>query len=134
MPGRPDHPGGRRCTQILGLQRAHLVLHRIIHVPDAEIAIGLVKDRLAVRLALGVSLAPKNLDFLTRVALDCRHPHPDQGLASSRIPRIYLIVERHACAGGEANILTIGLGLAKREPILVESHQHGKIFLRGRGR
>ena len=58
VPALADNAGSSRGARILRFNRADLILYRVIHVPHAEIAVGLIEYRLAIRLAGGISLAP----------------------------------------------------------------------------
>ena len=88
---------GRRACVCAG-QRAGIVAHRIVHVPNAEIAIRFIEDRLAIGLAGRIRVAPMQLDLLPRIPRDQRHAHPDASETLRSIPLFNL--KREPLAGG----------------------------------
>ena len=89
---------------------------------NAQITIRLVKHGLTVRRTGRIPFPPVHANFLTGVPLDRRNPHPDSRHPLHRIPLLDLVGQRLAFSR-KAHVLTLGLGLAKIEPILIQPHE-----------
>ena len=129
-----DHAESRRGAGILRLEHAGFIHHRIVHVPDAEEAVGLVEDRCPARFVGRIGAAPVHLQFLVCVALDDGQPDPDAGRSGRRVPVVDLVGERIASRGGKPEVLAAGFRLAEIEPFLVQPHQYWEVLLHGQGR
>ena len=88
----------------------------------------------AAGLAGGVGLAPIQFEFLAFVAFDGRYTHPDAGRSLCRVPFLNLICQGRACACGETDVLSLGLGLAEVEEVLMQPHQQREAVFRSRCR
>jgi hypothetical protein len=87
---------------------------------NTQITIRFIEDLFAIRFALRILLIPMNRDFLLRVSLNFRDPHPDARLASSRIPMLNLISQRFALHR-ETHITSFGCSSFKIEKIAMKS-------------
>jgi len=125
MPCGSDHTRSRRRADILRLHRAHFIRHALTHVQHAQIAVRFIEDRLALRLTRNVRFAPVHFDFLPRVAMDLRHPHPDARRPRSRIPLLDLISQRFP-VGGKAHVISVRFRRREVEEILVQPHEQGE--------
>ena len=130
---RADHAGRSGGASILHGDRSRLIAERLVHVPRAQIAIGLIENGRAIRLAGGIALTPIQADFLTRITGDGRDAHPDGGGSGGGIPVIDLIGQRQSSAGSEAEVLALGLGFVETEPVLVQADEDRETGLLGRG-
>ena len=109
----PIIPAASGRAGILGRDGADFILQRLVQVQDAGIAVVGIEDRGPAGFAGGIGLAPMQLDFLMRVALDRRDAHPDAGRALRRIPLLDLIGQGVAAAVAEADVLAVGLAWLK---------------------
>ena len=127
LAGQTDHAGPGGGSLVLWCDHPEFVLEGIIHVEHADKSVVGTEDGGSTGFCGGVRLSPMDLEFLTGIALDFRHPDPDGALAIGRVPLFYLKREGISGGGGEAQIRSIGCGFAEIEELAIQSQQDGKI-------
>lgn len=126
--GGTDHTRSRTGSGIFKFQSASFVNQRLVHVPDADVAITGVENGGAVRFIFGIRLTPVDFDLLSDLSPNFWNAYPDLSKTLFGIPFFDLICQNLTRTCAESQILAFGMSLLEIKKLLCNRTKSGNSF------